>query len=203
MNSDQDQNITANYQLGGDMFGGGGQPFVFNLGGGPGFRVHQFGGGRPRRRPREAQREEDEQGQTLSSILMNLLPLLILVVLPLLSSLLSSGEAPSRPDVRLKKEPPFIEKRTTPVHKLPYYLNPDTVKDWSNRKLYALDQNVERDWIQGLRYECSVEQQKQNQLKQDAQGWFFQDTEKMREAYLFEKKSCNQLRKLGESLNGY
>ena len=35
------------------MFDGGPQ-FVFNMGGGPGFRVHQFGGDRPRRRPREA-----------------------------------------------------------------------------------------------------------------------------------------------------
>ncbi|KAG9555894.1 DUF1977-domain-containing protein, partial [Aureobasidium melanogenum] len=41
----------------GGPFGGGlfdGPGFVFNLGGGPGVRVHQFGGGAPRRRPQAA-----------------------------------------------------------------------------------------------------------------------------------------------------
>ena len=184
------------------MFGGGGSQFVFNLGGGPGFRVHQFGGARPRRRPREANRERDEQPQSISSILMNLLPLLILVILPLLSSLMSSGDSSSGPEIRLSPIPPNTMKRTTPEHKINYYINPQSVVDYTNRKFHHLDLRVEREYISNLRYECSVEIQTQNRLIQEAQGWFFPDENKMREARNMEKKSCSRLQKMGE-LGGY
>lgn len=62
----------------------GGPQFVFNMGGGPGFRVHQFGGPRPRRRPREASAQAEAAPSGWATF-QSLLPLILLFVLPLLS----------------------------------------------------------------------------------------------------------------------
>merc|ERR1712093_613788 len=65
-------------------FGGGGfdngPGFVFNMGGGPGIRVHQFGGARPRRRPRDPNAPEPPPA-SLQQTLMGLLPLLFILIL--------------------------------------------------------------------------------------------------------------------------
>ena len=186
------------------MFGGGGQQFVFNMGGGPGFRVHQFGGGRPRRRPREATNTQEETQQSLLSLITNLLPLLILVILPLLSSLLSSGDStPSGPEVRYKSEPPYTMLRTTPRYKFSYYINPEEVVDFTNRQFYKLDERVANHRISTLQYECQGEIQGRNRMLQEAQGWFFPDTEKMNQARRLELRSCKKLQKLGVPLNNY
>ena len=54
------------------MFDGGPQ-FVLNLSGGPGFRVHQFGGTQPRRRPRESSGPSDQPRLLMVSAISNLL----------------------------------------------------------------------------------------------------------------------------------
>lgn len=48
-----------------------------------------------------------------------------------------------------------------------------------------------------LNVECDIEQQRQTRLMQDAQGWFFVDEAKMREARSMPKPSCTKLRELG------
>ncbi|KAI4844179.1 DUF1977-domain-containing protein, partial [Aureobasidium sp. EXF-8845] len=61
--------------FGGGPFGGGlfdGPGFVFNMGGGPGVRVHQFGGGAPRRRPQQAPRDPNAPPPTLMQSLQSL-----------------------------------------------------------------------------------------------------------------------------------
>jgi hypothetical protein len=94
-----------------------GQQFVFNMGGGPGFRVHQFGGQRPRRRPREANGQEEPAPSGWNSI-QQLLPLILLVVIPLLSSLFSgSSSTASGPTFRFDAAvPPHTMQRTTTVN---------------------------------------------------------------------------------------
>ncbi|KAK2774340.1 hypothetical protein FQN52_004281 [Onygenales sp. PD_12] len=182
--------------FGGGMFDTGPQ-FVFNMGGGPGIRVHQFGGARPRRRPREAQQQSEAQ-QTPPSMasLAQFLPLLLLFFLPLLSSLFS-GSTSSGPSMRFgSAAPPHTMHRTTPKLKLDYFLNPVEVEDYSARKFHQLDQRVEVDYVSRLRYDCENEVQARDRMIQDAQGWFFPDVEKIKEARSLELRSCKKLNSL-------
>ena len=168
------------------------------MGGGPGFRVHQFGGARPRRRPREAtaQSEAEPSGWDL---LQRLLPLILLFLVPLLSSLFSGPPTPSGPSYRFDSAvSPHTLGRTTPRLNINYFVNPIDVEDYSARKLRQLDQRVEVDYVTTLRYECESEVQARERMIQDAQGWFFPDVEKMKQARAMEMKSCRRL----DSLKG-
>jgi DnaJ family protein B protein 12 len=183
------------------MFDAGPQ-FVFNLGGGPGFRVHQFGGNRPRRRP--AGTGGDEQpASTGMSLLTSLVPILLLFVLPLLSSLFSSS-GPSGPTYRFDAAvPPHTQLRTTPNLKINYYINPNEVAEYNPRKLHQLDQTAERDYVATLRNECEAQRRLQERMVQDAQGWFFPDAEKMQQARALELRSCKRLEELGSRQTYY
>jgi len=178
-------------------FDAGGPQFVFNLGGGPGFRVHQFGGNRPRRRPREATAGgEEEPPPSLRSTLSSLLPLLILFILPLLSSLFSSS-TPAAPSFRFDSpSPPHTMHRTTPRLKVSYYVDPSAVADYTPRKFNQLDQKAEVSYVGKLRVDCEVEMERRNRMIADAQGWFFQDPEKMQKARDMELRSCRRLDEL-------
>ncbi len=187
---------------GGGMFDTGPQ-FVFNLGGGPGFRVHQFGGGRPRRRPREANGNSEEPPRSAMSALSNLLPLLILFVLPLLSSLFSST-TPAGPDIRFNSpEPPLTLRRITPRLKVDYYVDPRDVADYSARKMNDLDRRAENSYIGNLQLKCQIEMRTRNQKMEEAQGWFFQDVDKMRDARSYVMRSCNRLDEWGLPRSNY
>ncbi|KAL4873197.1 hypothetical protein BDV12DRAFT_160557 [Aspergillus spectabilis] len=181
--------------LGGGFGPFGGQQFVFNMGGGPGFRVHQFGGNRPRRRPREGD-AQSEPAPSLWATLQQLLPLILLFVLPLLSSLFSSGATSSGPSYRFDPIPPHTMQRTTPEIKIDYFLNPKDVSDFSSREFRNLDKQVEVDYVKKLRFECEGEMVARNRMVQDAQGWFFPDVEKMKAARAMELKSCRRLENL-------
>ena len=197
-----------NRQLTNTISGGGGgifqdaPQFVFNLGGGPGFRVHQFGGNRPRRRPREANGTGEEQPRTTLGALSNLLPLLILFVLPLLSSLFSSA-IPSGPNIHFQPGPPNTMHRTSQRLRIDYYLDPKDVVDYSGRKMNDLDRKAENQFVTQLQYECQIEQRTRNTMVEQAQGWFFPDAEKMKEARDFDMRSCRQLDRYGFARNSY
>ncbi len=180
-----------------------GPQIVFNLGGGPGFRVHQFGGGRPRRRPREANGNSEESPRSAMSALSNLLPLLILFVLPLLSSLFSST-TPAGPDIRFDSpEPPMTLHRITSRLKVDYYVNPRDVTEYSNRKMNELDRRAENSYIANLQYECQIEMRTRNRMLEDAQGWFFQDPDKMRDARNYDMRHCRRLDEWGLPRSNY
>jgi hypothetical protein len=168
-----------------------GPGFVFNLGGGPGVRVHQFGGGRPRRRP-----TGEETPQSASSILTSLLPLILLFIFPLLSSLFS-GSTPSGPNMRFETPvPPHTQKHTSGNLKVPYYVNPTEVRDYSKSQWASLDRTAENRYMHHLDSKCTIEQQTRAQLMQDAQGWFFQDTEAMDRARTMKMPYCTKLNNL-------
>ena len=177
-----------------------GQQFVFNLGGGPGFRVHQFGGGRPRRRPQEANAREEPQS-TLG-VLSNLLPLLILFVLPLLSSLFSSS-MPSGPSIHFQPGPPNTVHKISHRLKVDYYLNPQDVEGYNDWKMKDLDKKAENQYVTSLQYECQIETRTRNRMIEDAQGWFFQDSDKMREARNYDMKACRRLDSFGYARRNY
>lgn len=178
-----------------------GPQFVFNLGGGPGFRVHQFGGGQPRRRPQDASGRANEP-QSAWSVLSNLLPLLILFVLPLLTSLFSSS-MPTGPNIYFQGGSPNLVDRTTPLLNVHYFVDRDQIAGWEDRKLRDLDKRAESKFITNLQYECQQETRIQNRMVEDAQGWFFQDVDKMREARNYDMKACRRLDSLRYPRNVY
>jgi len=176
-----------------------GPQFVFNLGGGPGIRVHQFGGARPRRRPRDPNAAEESQ-TSLRSTIMGLLPLLILFVLPLLSSLFSgSGSAAAAgPSMRFDGPvPPHTLHRLTNRLKVDYYINPVDVDQYTPHKFSQLDKKAEVTYVQQLKAGCEQELDARQRLLNEAQGWFIQDTSKMDRARNMEMRNCKKLDEMG------
>lgn len=174
-----------------------GPQFVFNMGGGPGVRVHQFGGARPRRRPRDPNAPE-EPPASLRSTIMGLLPLLILFVVPLLSSIFSGATSgASGPSMRFDAAvPPHTHHRLTKQYKVDYWINP-VERDQYSMSNSQLDRAAETKYIQQLRMGCEEEEGHRQRLLNEAQGWFFQDPEKMQRARTMEMKSCKRLDDMG------
>lgn len=188
--------------VGGGMFDAGPQ-FVFNLGGGPGVRVHQFGGARPQRRPRDPN-APPEPPATLRSTIMGLLPLIILFVLPLLSSLFSGSDSATGPSMSFDNPvAPYTLHRLTPRLKVDYYLNPADVVKYTPQKFSKLDESAEVKYIQHLNIRCEHELDARQRLYNDAQGWFSQDVEKLQQANAMEMKSCKRLDSMGVRRNAY
>ncbi|KAH9896264.1 DUF1977-domain-containing protein [Xylariomycetidae sp. FL2044] len=184
----------------GGPFGGGfdtGPQFVFNLGGNRGFRVHQMGGGVPRRRPRP-----DAQPQTGWDTFVGLLPILFLFVFPLLTSLFSGGgeSQPAVPTMVFDAaHPPLTLHRTTPKLNLNYYVDPHDVAGWSDHRFGQLDKEAEVAFVRLFRRRCETEMRTKRDLIEKAQGWFFPDPDKMKIADEFEMASCKRLDALGVS----
>jgi DnaJ homolog subfamily B member 12 len=172
---------------------------VFNFGGGPNFRVHQFGGGRPRRRPREANDGQEQAGSTIQTI-MSLLPIFLLFIFPLLSSLFSGGSHSSTPGMVFDTpDGPYTLGRKTPITNVKYFVNPADVASYSKYKLNVLDDKAEIYLQQSLRYQCENEMAERQKLVDEATGWFRQDPEKMRVAKRYEMPSCHRMKTLGVS----
>lgn len=183
--------------FGGPFGGMGGPGFVFNMGGGPGIRIHQFGGDRPRRRPHN---HENAQPTSPIQAMSGLLPLILLFVLPILSSLISGfgGSGPTGPTVRLDAAvPPHTELHTSNRLSVPYWVNPSETKDFSAKKWREMDKYAETKHIQALDNECQWEQSRRNQLANEAQGFFFTDQVKLERARKMEMPNCKKLEGYG------
>jgi DnaJ family protein B protein 12 len=187
--------------LGGGGFGGPG--FVFNMGGGPGVRVHQFGGNRPRRRPQDA--NAPQQPTSPLQALQGLLPLLLLFILPLLSSLFGGSDSTSRgPQMRFDKAvPPHTLSHTSNRLNVPYWVNPTEVQDYNAKKWKELDKVAEGKFVQQINAECEWEVSKRQRMAQDAQGFFFTDHEMLNKARKMEMPSCKKLEALGYRIPRY
>jgi DnaJ homolog subfamily B member 12 len=162
------------------------------MGGGPGFRVHQMGGGRPRARPRDA----SDQAPAGFGAIMQLLPLLLLFVLPLLSSIFS-GSSDSGPQVRYDSPvPPHTMHRVTPRYKIDYFLNPTQVDGYTSRQFASLDQRAEVDYVSTLRYQCENEVNRQRYEINEATGFFFSDEGRLQRARNMPMPGCRRLDEL-------
>lgn len=175
-----------------------GPEFVFNFGGGPGIRVHQFGGARPRRRPRDGQQQQQQEANPFQN-LIGLLPILLFFVLPMLTSLFSFGDSPTTTPQMVFDNPlhPYTEARITPNHKVKYYVNPSDISNWKPSKLNQLDHTAEVKLTRHLRAECENEIMYKRRLRDNAQGWFYQDVDKMAAANAYKMPSCERLNKMG------
>lgn len=168
---------------------------MFNLGGGPGIRVHQMGGARPRRRPRDPN-APPEPPASLSNLLVGLLPILLILVLPLLGQIFS-GPAEKVPGIRFDSAvPPHTMHRHSPRLKVDYFINPIDVKDWTPSQFHKLDGLAESKYVKRLNVECNQEEAERQELIEQAAGWFYQDEEKMKKARNMPMASCKRLDQL-------
>ncbi|KAL1886928.1 Chaperone protein dnaJ [Ceratocystis pirilliformis] len=163
---------------------------MFNFGGGPGFRVHQFGGGRPQRRPgTQPGAGGARPAATPASSLQTLLGLTS-----------SSNASPATPRMVFDSPvPPMTLQRELPRFGVPYFVDPAAVVTYSPAKLRELDRAAEGTFVRVLRAECGSEAARREQLVYEAQGWFFDDKEKMEAARHYHMPSCRRLQTLGLS----
>jgi DnaJ family protein B protein 12 len=165
--------------------------------GGPGIRVHTFGGGRPRRP--QARQAQEPAGN--NSVFYQLLPVLMLLAITIIPTLFSGFSLPTPPPsfVFETPKPPYTLQRLTPQHSIPYFVNPSDVSSLSNSKLRQLDQKAEITFVRGLRDQCQFEYDTRQQKLADAQGWFGQiaDKEAWEAARTMRLGSCDRLRGMG------
>ena len=182
--------------MGGGFGGGfGGPGFIFNMGG-PGIRIHQFGGDRPRRRPHNHENQPNEPA-SMWRVIQGILPLLILFVLPVLSSLFSGSGSPG-PSLRFDSAvPPHTMQRTTSQLKIPYFINPRDVEDYTNKHWRDLDKVAESKYIEQLSKECEWEQSERQREIWESHGLFFTDHDRIKRVRAKVLQSCQKLNSHG------
>jgi DnaJ family protein B protein 12 len=191
--------------FGGGGMGGpfGGNGFVFNMGGAPGVRVHQFGGGRPRRRPHNHAEAQQQQPAILLHAMQGLLPLLLLFIIPLMGSLFGGGGA-SGPSVRFDKAvPPHTLSHTSGRLSVPYWVQPKDVVDYTPKKWKELDKVAENKYVGQLQGECEWEQAQRQRMANEAQGFFFTDQVKLERARRMKMPSCEKIEGYGLRIPRY
>lgn len=186
--------------------GGGfdtGPGFVFNLGGGPGIRVHQFGGGGPRRRPATARQPgAEEQTGGASSAIANLLPLLFLFILPLLSSIFGGSSTAAGPNFVFEQpRAPHTQERISSKININYYVDPKDVHEFRAKDWRKLDDKAETQYIHTVNVRCQNERYQQQQALENAQGWFYVDEDAMQRARNMDLKNCKKLDKIMRGRN--
>ena len=199
------------------FFGGGGLGGGFNGGifadgpgfmqfGGPGIRIHQFGGPRMRRggggRPGAGQANDiPPEEPNLWRTITQLLPLILLFILPIISSLWgeASSHIPSGPQFKFHRTPPYTTLRTTPKHKIPYFVDPSEIHDASPNVLSNLGHRVEVKFLNDLSAECNYEMAAKQRQLEEARGWIFNDPVKEKKAREMQMPSCDRLRSYGYS----
>ena len=131
---------------------------------------------------------------------MSLLPILLFFIAPMITSLFSGGgESISSTPKMVYDNPsaPYTEQRKTPNIQVNYYVNPNDIAQFTPSKLFQLDRTAELNLIRWLRNECEIEHSHRDQLVNDAQGWFFEDPDKMNKARAYPMKSCERMKDLG------
>lgn len=175
----------------------GGPQFFFNFPGGAGVRVHQFGGARPRGRPRNpGQPGQPEEEASIFSTLVGLLPILLLFIFPIISSLFADS-GPKLPTIIVDNpEPPYTMQRMMPQTSTRYFLDPKEVAGWTTQKLNQLDKQAEVQFVQNLGNKCEQERATRAKLEDEAQGWFKPDPAKMAIAQSYPMPACQRLRSM-------
>lgn len=193
------------------FFGGGNSPFggqSFGFGNN-GFTFQTFGGGEPpfmrhrrtHHRPREGQSQDNTAQQSESSLsdqLRALLPLLFILIIPILSALF--GSELSNPEYSFAPSYKYNIERRTPKYSIPYYVNNKFDEKFANKspkQMKNFVDKVESIYVQDKRSKCSREQIHKNELMEDAQGWFWTNEEKLKQAENMPMPNCDYLRGIG------
>ncbi|KAK6347672.1 hypothetical protein TWF718_005511 [Orbilia javanica] len=194
---------------GGGAFGGGGTFFDLG-GGGPGIRIHHFGGQNPRRRANANADAGPEVDNSIQSTVIRLLPLILIFAFSLISSILSgfgggtTGTGTSQypgPHFKWAQDASYTQKRYTPTYKAAFYVNPSDIEKIPAEKLtYTLkrmDNYAETVYIKGLTMRCDKEYERRAAKIQESQGWFLVDQKKLDEAMAEPMRSCQKLASYG------
>lgn len=198
-----------NMFFGGGM-GGTGGPFDMGGGGfafgGPGIRVHQFGGSGPRMRQRhtarraaaqEAEAAEETPAASFSRMFYQLLPLILLFLFPVLSGLFGSGAENAGPRFSTEPSHPFTQMRVTPNYKIPFWVNPADIDGLEMREVTKLGNRAEAAIINQYNIACTREEMARQQKLQDAHGFFYTDHAALKKAREMDMPSCKKLQELG------
>lgn len=166
----------------------------FQTFGGPGIRVHQFGGQR-RRRPAQGATRQPEAEQGFMRILIQLLPLIIFFLLPILGSIFTgdNSERLRGPAFKLDRAPPFTDRHETPNYKIPFWVNPNDLKEMKKGDIANLGKRAEATIINS----CRQEQEDLTEERNAARGWIFIDQEKLKRANERPRPNCQKLKDLG------
>ncbi|KAK9447035.1 DnaJ domain-containing protein [Limtongia smithiae] len=200
------------------FFGGGGGGFQtsFSGFGGPGIRIHSFGGGspfssfgggaQPRRPQTNGANGANANTESLSPrMLLQLLPLLLLFIVPIISTFFDSSSSSDSGIFQTKARfeftpaPPYTAERVSRNYKVPYYVNPSETADYSDKRLAQLDQRAEASFVRILQNKCDYEYDLRQRKLEESQGWFFVNQEKYEKAKGMKMESCDRLRSLGVS----
>lgn len=189
------------------FFGGGGRPgTTFTFGGNNGFSFQTFGNGngfnggfdpftggftqRPRTTTRPARGREPTTWETVKQ----LAPIVVILVATLVLTFFSlDGVA----DHLFSRTGRFSVQRTTPRHRIPFYVADTFADDKSAHQLRTFDKKVEQAYVLDRRTRCNRERAVRNQMMDEAQGWLFTDTEKMEAARRMPMPYCQELLDLG------
>ncbi len=137
------------------------------------------------------------------STLMGHLPIILLFIFPLLSSIFSGTTSqPAMPRMVFDApDGPYTYARKTKSN-VKYFVNPKDFGPFKDNphKLSQLDNFAEVTLVRALRTECEREMMHRQHLREQAQGWFFEDPEKMDMANKYEMKSCNRLDKMNAGI---
>lgn len=174
----------------GDQFFSG--PGTFFFGGGPGIRVHQFGG-----RPRNFARRQQAQDMPPKSIFYQLLPLIVVILFAFLSNFSWSDSTSVNTRYSFQQNYKYTVPRTTAKHNIPYYMSQKDLDKLSSRDIRRLNEKVEHTYTQNVHNACLREQQiKEDEIRR-AQGWFFPDKEALKKAKELRLPNCDELNRLG------
>ena len=69
--------------------------------------------------------------------------------------------------------------------------------------MHELDRIAENKYVSDLQFGCQAEHRQRNRMMDEAQGWFFQDADKMQEARNLDMRSCRRLQEFGLSPGSY
>jgi DnaJ family protein B protein 12 len=168
---------------------------MFNVGGGPGIRVTQFGGPAPRRRPRNPGEPEPPQPDA-KHMLIQFLPIILFFLLPVLSSFWSNS-TPSGPSFSLHTpQSPYTKQVKTQHHKIPFFVNPTEYTELTKAQKTKLDQRVIQSTVNELGYQCQQEKNQQERIIDDAQGWFSIDYDQISKAKKMKLAACDRIKEL-------
>ena len=185
-----------------NMFFGGapGQTFSFGSGG---FQFHQFGGGSPfgAQRQREQARGAraaggHRRGEPLVwDTLKQILPVFLFLLFPLVTLLFGLG-SDLTPQYSLLRLLQYSHQRQMPETSEFYYVS-DLVAKRLAEQLLNFDRKVEQTYLAELFNKCVRERTARQELMEEAQGWFRQDTHKMKRAQAMRMPHCERLQSYG------
>lgn len=214
----------------GGMGGMGNNGFSFQFGGNGfpnnGYYYSNAGMNNRRRAAQQQQQQRRRNGnnnnnngsnQPWSQYLIQFLPLIIILISVIINSLSDNSNSNTDgyrnvrefsgriPKFSFEPTENINVERSTPLYNINYYIEQKTFDNFNGRKnpekeLKGLDKFVETQYIDRLSLSCLREKRYKDGLIQQAQGIFFNDWDKIKEANEMPMPNCERLEILQQSL---